>query len=117
MSYSGILSSSTSASLQEDVIMFVFASGFKDPIIERMNVSSDFESSGATVPMNVQAVTEDDGEFVANPYCDKVKSGESEATGVCHDRRDNSETTGLYLCNTGVWEEEWKDCEDATEDE
>ena len=46
MSYSGILSHSTSASLQEDVIMFVFASGFKDPIIERMNVSSDFESSG-----------------------------------------------------------------------
>ena len=50
-----------------------------------------------------------------NPYCDKVKSGESKSTGTCHDRYDTSETTGLASCNDGTQKQDPKDCKDATE--
>ena len=70
-----------------------------------------------TVPVQVQA--EDDGEFVPNepnPYCDKVKSGESEDTGVCHDRYDY-EYGDFASCNDGSQREDPEDCPDATEDD
>lgn len=55
----------------------------------------------------------DDGEFVANLYCDKVLDGYQ---GTCHDRKDATEDTGLYTCNTGIQVEDWKDCKDASDD-
>jgi hypothetical protein len=33
---------------------------------------------------------------------------------VCHDRKDYSESTGLYPCNDGTQKERWQDCKDAT---
>lgn len=64
----------------------------------------------SAITPNVQA--EDDGEFVANPYCDKVPDN---YTGDCHDRKDASDSTGLYTCNTGIHVKDYNDCEDATE--
>jgi hypothetical protein len=49
-----------------------------------------------------------------NPYCDKVKSGESEDTGVCHDRFDYEEGDKAQ-CNDGSYREDPLDCPDATE--
>jgi hypothetical protein len=46
-----------------------------------------------------------------NPYCDQVGSN---YRGVCHDRRDYSESTGLYPCNDGTEKKRWQDCKDAT---
>ena len=46
------------------------------------------------------------------PYCDKVAD---DYTGSCHDRLDFDDVTGLYPCNDGTQEEDWRDCPDATE--
>lgn len=46
-----------------------------------------------------------------NPYCDQVGSN---YRGVCHDRKDYSESTGLYPCNDGTQKTDWRDCKDAT---
>ncbi len=46
------------------------------------------------------------------PYCDKVKD-DPNYTGSCHDRKDYDEITGLYPCNDGSQEKDWRDCEDA----
>ena len=35
----------------------------------------------------------------------------------CHDRKDYSQTTGLYPCNDGTNKVDWRDCKDATEDD
>jgi hypothetical protein len=37
--------------------------------------------------------------------------------GSCHDRKDASDDTELYTCNDESHEEDWKDCEDVTEDD
>lgn len=44
------------------------------------------------------------------PYCHKVPD---EYQGACHDILDYDEETGLYPCNDGTQEEDWKDCPDA----
>jgi hypothetical protein len=33
---------------------------------------------------------------------------------TCHDRRDVSDVTGLYTCNDGTHEEDWRDCKDVS---
>lgn len=58
--------------------------------------------------------TEDDG---PNPYCDLVSDEYMQSGGVCHDRKDASDTTGLFTCNDGTHKTDWRDCKDATEDE
>jgi hypothetical protein len=80
--------------------------------LKKLNINSVYQ-------LAVQAVVEDDGEFVPNkpnPYCDKVKSGESEGTGVCHDRFDY-EDGDFASCNDGSQREDPEDCPDATESE
>lgn len=47
-----------------------------------------------------------------NPYCDKVGPN---YRGSCHDRKDYSESTGLYPCNDGTQKTDWRDCKDATD--
>jgi hypothetical protein len=44
------------------------------------------------------------------PYCHKVPD---DYQGACHDILDYDEDTGLYPCNDGTQEEDWKDCPDA----
>jgi hypothetical protein len=46
-----------------------------------------------------------------NPYCDLVSD---DYRGSCHDRKDASDTTGLYTCNDKTHKERWQDCKDAT---
>lgn len=46
------------------------------------------------------------------PYCDLVEDDPS-YTGPCHDRQDFDDITGLYPCNDGTQEEDWRDCGDA----
>jgi hypothetical protein len=41
-----------------------------------------------------------------NPYCDKVGPN---YRGSCHDRKDYSETTGLYHCNDGTQKSDWRE--------
>jgi len=48
------------------------------------------------------------------PYCDKVEDDPG-YTGGCHDRQDFDDITGLYPCNDGVQEKDWRDCKDATD--
>jgi hypothetical protein len=49
-----------------------------------------------------------------NPYCDKVSDEYMRSGGVCHDRKDASDITGLFTCNDGTHKTDWRDCEDAT---
>ena len=51
-----------------------------------------------------------------NPYCDKVSDEYMRYGGICHDRYDISEDTGLATCNDGSHREDPEDCPDATED-
>jgi hypothetical protein len=44
------------------------------------------------------------------PYCDLVPD---DYEGTCHDRKDFDEDTGLYPCNDGTQQADWRDCEDA----
>jgi hypothetical protein len=37
--------------------------------------------------------------------------------GVCHDRKDYDDVTGLASCNDGTQKADWRDCKDATEKE
>lgn len=60
-----------------------------------------------TQQLEVQADNDND----PNPYCDTEKG---KAAAVCHDRKDNSETTGLYTCNDETHKADWRDCKDAT---
>jgi hypothetical protein len=46
------------------------------------------------------------------PYCDIVAG--PGFNGACHDRRDYDELTGLYPCNDGTQEVDWRDCADAS---
>jgi hypothetical protein len=50
----------------------------------------------------------------ANPYCDLVSDEYMRSGGVCHDRKDASDITGLYTCNDGTHKTDWRDCPDAT---
>ena len=52
-------------------------------------------------------------EAAANPYCDLLSSTERQNV-TCHDRRDVSDVTGLYTCNDGTHEEDWRDCKDVS---
>jgi len=45
-------------------------------------------------------------------YCDVPNPSDP-----CHDRKDYSETTGLYTCIDGSHEEDWKDCDGGGTDE
>jgi hypothetical protein len=47
------------------------------------------------------------------PYCDKL-SDELSPRPDCHDRKDYSQTTGLYPCNDGTDKERWQDCPDVS---
>lgn len=49
----------------------------------------------------------------ANPYCDLL-SPEERNSVVCHDRKDASETTGLYTCNDFSHVENWTECKDVS---
>lgn len=49
-----------------------------------------------------------------NPYYDLVSDEYMQSGGTCHDRLDFDDETGLYPCNDGMYEEDWRDCEDAT---
>jgi hypothetical protein len=44
-------------------------------------------------------------------YCDQVDPGELGPNESCHDRKDASDSTGLYTCIDGSQEEDWQDCE------
>lgn len=50
-----------------------------------------------------------------NPYCDKVSDEYMQNGGFCHDRLDFDEETGLFPCNDGTQQKDWRDCDDATE--
>jgi hypothetical protein len=58
---------------------------------------------------------EDDGDGGSNEdpktYCDVPNP-----SNPCHDRKDYSETTGLYTCMDGSHEADWRDC-NGDEDE
>ena len=54
---------------------------------------------------------DNDNDDEPKPYCD---TPEGKAAKVCHDRKDYSDTTGLYPCNDGTQKVDWKDCKDAT---
>ncbi len=64
-----------------------------------------------TQQLEVQADNDNDND--PNPYCDVVRQ-DPNYHGSCHDRKDNSETTGLYTCNDGTHKADWRDCKDAT---
>ena len=49
----------------------------------------------------------------ANPYCDLL-SNEERMDVTCHDRKDYSDTTGLYHCNDGTTRTDWQDCPDVS---
>jgi hypothetical protein len=49
----------------------------------------------------------------ANPYCDLL-SAEQRSNITCHDRKDASDITGLYTCNDGTHEKDWRDCKDVS---
>jgi len=49
-----------------------------------------------------------------NPYCDLVSDEYMESGGVCHDRKDASDITGLFTCNDGTHKTDWRYCPDAT---
>jgi hypothetical protein len=49
-----------------------------------------------------------------NPYCDQVTEEYMQNGGVCHDRKDQSETTGLFTCNDFTHVRNWTECKDAT---
>ena len=74
-----------------------------------------------TTATSVQAVVEDDGEFVpkANPYCDTQTGKAALQAGLsCHDRQDYNEGgpyDGMATCNDGTHEADYKDCKDASE--
>jgi membrane-associated HD superfamily phosphohydrolase len=50
-----------------------------------------------------------------NPYCDKVSDEYMRSGGICHDRYDISDTTGLATCNDGSHRADPENCPDATE--
>lgn len=58
-----------------------------------------------------------DSDNGANPYCDLVSD---DYKGSCHDRYDYDELKeergekDIYLCNDGEWEDDPKDCKDAS---
>lgn len=55
------------------------------------------------------------GELIfANPYCDEVTDEYMASGGLCHDRKDASETTGLFTCNDFTHVKNWTECKDAT---
>lgn len=47
---------------------------------------------------------------VVVPYCDQVSDEYMRCGGICHDRKDYSDTTGLYTCRDGTHEVHWEDC-------
>jgi hypothetical protein len=49
----------------------------------------------------------------ANPYCDLL-SDEERRDVTCHDRKDYSDTTGLYTCNDFSHLQDWRDCPDVS---
>lgn len=49
----------------------------------------------------------------ANPYCDLLSDDERREV-TCHDRKDYSDTTGLYTCNDFSHVEDWRDCPDVS---
>lgn len=48
-----------------------------------------------------------------NPYCDLI-SDEDPRSQPCHDRKDFSDTTGLYTCNDFSHVQDWQDCPDVS---
>jgi hypothetical protein len=54
----------------------------------------------------------DDKEDESKTYCDVPNP-----SNPCHDRKDYSETTGLYTCIDGSHEEDWRDCKGGGADE
>lgn len=54
---------------------------------------------------------DNDNDNGPNPYCDQVGPNHQ---GPCHDRKDYSDTTGLYHCNDGTQKTDWRDCKDAS---
>jgi hypothetical protein len=56
----------------------------------------------------------DDDNNNPNPYCDKVSDEYMQSGGVCHDRLDYDDVTGLAPCNDGTQKADWRDCKDAT---
>jgi hypothetical protein len=49
-----------------------------------------------------------------NPYCDVVRQT-GEPYESCFDRKDYSESTGLYPCRDGSDVKDWRDCPDGPE--
>ena len=49
-----------------------------------------------------------------NPYCDKVSDAYMKHGGICHDRYDISESTGLATCNDGSHRPDPENCPDAS---
>jgi hypothetical protein len=66
-------------------------------------------SDGSTVTEDEQCPS-----TVPNLYCDLVSD---DYRGSCHDRKDASDTKGLYTCNDGTHKDRWQDCEDATKND
>jgi hypothetical protein len=48
------------------------------------------------------------------PYCDKFAIGAAPVGQSCHNRKDYSDTTGLYPCNDGTQKADYKDCKDVS---
>lgn len=51
------------------------------------------------------------------PYCDLVSNEYMSSGGTCHDRKDyyqGGPNDGLYPCNDGTNEEDWRDCKDVS---
>lgn len=74
--------------------------GEKDDV-EEENGGSDEDASEGRPPSN-------------NPYCDVVRQT-GEPYDVCFDRKDYSDTTGLYPCRDGSDVKDWRDCPDGPE--
>jgi hypothetical protein len=46
----------------------------------------------------------------ATPYCDLVRDAYPDYTGNCWDRKDYSDSTGLYPCRDGTNVADWRNC-------
>jgi hypothetical protein len=76
---------------------------------EYCQLETDRSSVWGENPPTKQSHLEND----ANPYCDKFANGPPAGVS-CHDRKDYSDTSGLYTCNDGTTKTDWRDCKDAS---
>lgn len=61
-------------------------------------------------PVQTQTASSNDDEGADEGPADKTYCDVPNPSNPCHDRKDASDTTGLYTCLDGSHEEDWRDC-------